>query len=52
VPEIPSWYLRGDWFDVCKCTIPCPEPGQVATWGQATLDRADGFGFKRSGPDN
>jgi hypothetical protein len=26
-------------------------PGQVATWGVATTDRADGFGFKwdRSG---
>src|SRR3954447_26187046 len=22
--EIPSWHLEGDWFDVCKCTIPCP----------------------------
>ena len=21
-------------------------PGQVATWGKATIDRADGFGFK------
>ena len=22
--EIPSWHLAGDWFDVCKCSIPCP----------------------------
>lgn len=22
--DIPEWYARGDWFDVCKCTIPCP----------------------------
>ena len=22
--EIPQWRLAGDWFDVCKCTIPCP----------------------------
>lgn len=22
--EIPRWHLRGDWFDVCRCTIPCP----------------------------
>ena len=18
------WHLTGDWFDVCKCAIPCP----------------------------
>ncbi len=22
--EVPSWNIKGDWFDVCKCTIPCP----------------------------
>jgi hypothetical protein len=22
--DVPAWHLRGDWFDVCKCTIPCP----------------------------
>jgi hypothetical protein len=22
--DFPSWSLSGDWFDVCKCTIPCP----------------------------
>jgi hypothetical protein len=21
--EIPSWRLSGDWFDVCRCRIPC-----------------------------
>jgi hypothetical protein len=21
---IPDWQVVGDWFDVCKCTIPCP----------------------------
>lgn len=21
---IPKWSLSGDWFDVCKCNIPCP----------------------------
>lgn len=21
---IPQWHVAGDWFDVCKCTIPCP----------------------------
>jgi hypothetical protein len=20
----PSWKVSGDWFDVCKCNIPCP----------------------------
>src|ERR1041385_6777671 len=20
----PSWYAKGDWFDVCSCDIPCP----------------------------
>lgn len=22
--EIPRWTLKGDWFDVCSCNIPCP----------------------------
>ena len=22
--EVPQWHVAGDWFDVCKCTIPCP----------------------------
>lgn len=22
--DIPKWHVVGDWFDVCKCTIPCP----------------------------
>jgi hypothetical protein len=22
--EIPDWRTTGDWFDVCKCSIPCP----------------------------
>ena len=22
--DVAKWYLRGDWFDVCKCSIPCP----------------------------
>jgi hypothetical protein len=22
--KIPEWHVAGDWFDVCKCTIPCP----------------------------
>lgn len=22
--DIPKWTARGDWFDACKCGIPCP----------------------------
>ncbi len=22
--EVPRWTLKGDWFDVCSCDIPCP----------------------------
>ena len=22
--EVPQWHLKGDWFDVCSCRIPCP----------------------------
>lgn len=22
--DVPRWYAKGDWFDVCKCSIPCP----------------------------
>ncbi len=22
--EVPSWHVAGDWFDVCKCAVPCP----------------------------
>jgi hypothetical protein len=22
--QIPQWKASGDWFDVCKCNIPCP----------------------------
>src|SRR5919106_4185448 len=21
---VPQWKVNGDWFDVCKCNIPCP----------------------------
>ena len=24
MPDIPKWHAKGDWFDVCKCSIPCP----------------------------
>jgi hypothetical protein len=22
--SIPPWHVVGDWFDVCKCNVPCP----------------------------
>jgi len=31
---IPGWLVEGDWFDVCKCNIPCPcEFAQPPTFG-------------------
>lgn len=21
---VPDWHLRGEWFDVCSCSLPCP----------------------------
>jgi hypothetical protein len=37
---VPKWRLDGDWFDVCRCTIPCPcEFAQAPTdnWCQGVL---------------
>jgi hypothetical protein len=32
--NIPAWKVLGDWFDVCKCNIPCPcEFAQTPTFG-------------------
>jgi hypothetical protein len=32
--NIPRWNLSGDWFDVCKCKIPCPCAfAQTPTYG-------------------
>lgn len=22
--DVPSWWMKGDWFDACSCNIPCP----------------------------
>jgi hypothetical protein len=31
--NIPKWTATGDWFDVCKCNVPCPcEFAQVPTY--------------------
>ncbi len=32
--DIPEWHVVGDWFDVCKCNVPCPcEFAQAPTYG-------------------
>jgi hypothetical protein len=32
--EIPNWKISGDFFDVCKCNMPCPcEFAQAPTYG-------------------
>ena len=31
---VPQWHLVGDWFDVCKCNVPCPCTfAQAPTYG-------------------
>jgi hypothetical protein len=37
--NIPKWSASGDWFDVCKCSMPCP-----CVFAQApTYDDCDGI---------
>ena len=32
--NVPKWKISGGWFDVCKCSIPCPcEFAQNPTYG-------------------
>lgn len=33
MPQIPKWHAKGEWFDVCKCDVPCP-----CSWGQPPTD--------------
>jgi hypothetical protein len=34
IGDIPNWSTSGDWFDVCKCNIPCPCTfAQTPTYG-------------------
>lgn len=38
--DVPQWRVVGDWFDVCRCDIPCPcEFAQAPTdnWCQGVL---------------
>lgn len=30
---IPKWHAKGDWFDVCRCDVPCP-----CSWAQPPDD--------------
>lgn len=31
---IPAWHLAGEWFDTCKCNVPCPcEFAEPPTYG-------------------
>ena len=35
IGKIPKWKVIGDWFDVCKCSMPCPcEFAQTPTYGE------------------
>ncbi|MFE5714999.1 DUF1326 domain-containing protein [Streptomyces sp. NPDC056501] len=35
---VPRWHTAGDWFDTCRCDVPCP-----CSFAQApTYDRCDG----------
>ncbi|MFE0701453.1 DUF1326 domain-containing protein [Streptomyces sp. NPDC058872] len=32
---IPSWHVSGDWFDTCRCDVPCPcSFAQPPTYGE------------------
>jgi hypothetical protein len=33
--NVPKWNASGDWFDVCKCNIPCP----------CTFAQSPGYGY-------
>lgn len=31
---VPKWKASGDWFDACKCSVPCPCPfARTPTYG-------------------
>ncbi|MFF8846316.1 DUF1326 domain-containing protein [Streptomyces sp. NPDC015127] len=34
-PAVPRWHIAGDWFDTCKCNVPCPCTfAQLPTFGE------------------
>ena len=39
--DVPRWQLKGEWFDVCRCAVPCP-----CTFAQPPTDgECDGLLF-------
>ncbi|UGY91316.1 DUF1326 domain-containing protein [Streptomyces gobiensis] len=33
--NIPKWHITGDWFDTCRCNVPCPcSFAQPPTFGE------------------
>jgi len=50
--KVPRWSAKGDWFDVCKCNIPCPcEFAQPPTFGDCEGILVWHIPFSWSGPD-
>ena len=31
--DVPAWHAKGEWFDVCRCNVPCP-----CSWAQPPDD--------------
>jgi len=31
--DVPAWHTKGEWFDVCRCNVPCP-----CSWAQPPDD--------------
>jgi hypothetical protein len=31
--DVPAWNAKGEWFDVCRCNVPCP-----CSWAQPPDD--------------
>ena len=31
--DVPAWHAKGEWFDVCRCNVPCP-----CSWAQSPDD--------------
>ncbi len=31
--DVPAWHTKGEWFDLCRCNVPCP-----CSWAQAPDD--------------
>ena len=31
--DVPAWHAKGEWFDACRCNVPCP-----CSWAQPPDD--------------